>query len=468
MLKKIIAAAAASTLAVSALAATASAATTVEFEGWYQVDTIEVTIKADIATGGDLLDVADAKDDSKNNYSKVTVAMSHSFTGDDNEILNVKSGKISAEYAGYTQEQEIKNNNVKWKKGSKEVKATVTDFAIEATALEDDDTIKGDVTAKFDLVKPGNKLGKILAATEEAAACEVGEEVEATVLNKAKITAELTLTLTPEQYEQLTGRTGSDRLWDTAEQVEKTFLSDADKKALKKDGFSVGDKGKIDFTFKKGDTTLSVTEAPDWTITKASVNTKRVIPFDGVDAVYDTNDEAIDWSRSDLRNFMNGGKMTFVFNRSVSGKEWVDGVVMFENGNKQNAILKTDYTENQSALEVEFPANFTYANNANLYPTVACSWVLEKKAVDSLDDLKIVKIIWTANDSAPSNNGGLVEDNNKPANSDNSSTTTPSTPVNSGSNSSDEKNPSTGVAMAVAPVALAAAAAAVVISKKRK
>lgn len=449
MLKKIIAAAAASTLAVTALAATASAAPAqVVYEGYDVVDYVTVTVKGEVANAASALALALAAPAEgataavKENYSSIEVAVKNASAKD----VKIADGKVSSELTA----------NV--------AKYSVKDGAYGAAAEK---TNKGDATISATTLKKG-KDTKATLKTDSFGDKDY-TKIESWEDSKSKITIELTMDLTEAQFETLYagGLTGAHN--------EK--LTSALKDALEDDGtVSANVAALLGVTAKVKDAKSDTTLAPTWTMSDAKVVTKKQIDFSNT---YFLDDDATDWSRKDLRQFVNGGKMEFVFNNPVGGKDWVDGAVTFTNANLQNKTVETDYTEETNTVSVEIPANFSYSDNTNTYPWTSVKWEIERKGsttgtmTDAMKDLKIVKIVFTANETANSDNnnsGGLVEDdNNKPANSDNSSTTTtPSTPVNSGSSSSDEKNPSTGVAMAVAPVALAAAAAAVVISKKRK
>lgn len=460
MLKKIIAAAAASTLAVSALAATTASADAakVEYLGHDVVDYVTVKVKGEAKGFTDMLNLANPGDDTadpkvetvKENYSSIEVAVKNK-TG---ENIKVTGGKVSSELVGNVAKYNVKKGEwgaaaEKTGKASADVAATT----LKKTKGEFKSTLKTDSFGDKDITR-----------------------IDSWDDDKSKITVELTMELTEKQFTDLyagglddvnISSDLSDKLADGAVDVASFFTATA----LPKDG---KDADKEDLDFK-------------WTMSEATVTTKKVIYFS---ETYTMDDNAAEWSRKDLRQFVNGGKIEFVFNNPVGGKDWVDGSVTFTNSNLQNKTVETDYTEETNTLSVDIPANFAYSDNTNTYPLTKVEWALQRKGSndpdgvtgdntgmsDAMKDLKIVKVVFTANDKAPDNNGGnnggLVEDDkNKPSTDDKtSSDTKPSTPDNnnSGSNSNDNKNPSTGVAMAVAPVALAAAAAAVVISKKRK
>lgn len=449
MLKKIIAAAAASTLAVSALAATASAAPAqVVYEGYDVVDYVTVTVKGEVANASSALNLALAAPADKTvepevaavkeNYTSIEVAVKNATTKD----VKISDGKVSSELTASV--SVIDPSKMEWSAPTE--KNGKSDASISATTL---------------------KKGKDTKATLKTD--KFGDPVKITSWedSKSKITIELTMDLTEAQFETLYagGLTG--------EHNEK--LTKALKDALEDDGtVSANVAALLSVNAKVKDAKSDTALAPTWTMSDAKVVTKKQIDFSNT---YFLDDDATDWSRKDLRQFVNGGKMEFVFNNPVGGKDWVDGAVTFTNANLQNKTVETDYTEETNTVSVEIPANFSYSDNTNTYPWTSVKWEIERKGsttgtmTDAMKDLKIVKIVFTANESAPGNNGGLVEDdNNKPANSDSTPSSTPSTPsnTNSGSSGNDNKNPSTGVAVAVAPVALAAAAAAVVISKKRK
>lgn len=441
MLKKIIAAAAASTLAVSALAATASAAPAqVVFEGWDIVDTVTVTVKgevANLATELSLVAPALPAKEPKENYSSIEVSLFSNITGD----AKITSGTIGGTLVGSTSAYDIGSSD--W--GSeKEKTSKAAEATIAETTLKNGKEVKG--TVKFDL-----------GATDYVKIVSFDD-------SKSKLTFELTMDLTEDQFNSLVG----------SGKLVGTKLTDSFTEALGEGAVAVSS-APFSVKAKTKGAEGNVPAASSWKISAAKVNTKKTIPFTvgmaGDKYDYTLNDYAADWSRKDLRQFMNGGTMEFVFNKAVGGKDWVDGAVTFTNSNLQNKTVETDYTEETNTVSVQIPVNFSYSDNTNTYPWTDVAWQIQKKPGDGLKDLEIVKIVFTANETAPGNNGGLVEDdNNKPANSDSTPSSTPSTPsnTNSGSSGNDNKNPSTGVAVAVAPVALAAAAAAVVISKKRK
>ncbi len=464
MLKKIIAAAAASTLAVSALAATASAASTeVVYEGYDVVDYVTVTLKGEVKDVNTALRFTNAHpkttelgDAVKENYSSLEMILKN--TSNDKDV-KITSGKFNSEFVANTRDWDISKG--KW--GSKK-----------------ETTKKGEVAVEATTVKKNNKDTKATLKTDS-----LGDFTKYSIIeswdSKSKITAELTLELSEDQFENLyagglNGIKISDKLNDDI----------ADDKATATPTLKLSAKNK-DAAGKDQTNDLNMT----WKISDAKVTTKKVIEWN---YTYNVDDDSAAWSRSDMRKMVNGGTVEFVFNNPVSKKDWVDGVIMFRNSNGQNTTVEADYTEATNSLKVEIPRNFFYSDNTNEYELTKVTWGIQRKGFsangdlnqeltgdaapsDEMKNLKITKVIFTANDKAPDtsddkNNGGLVEDDkNKPSTDDkNSSDTKPSTPdsTNSGSTSNDNKNPSTGVAMAVAPVALAAAAAAVVISKKRK
>lgn len=477
MLKKIIAAAAASTLAVSALAATASADTKIVYDRDV-VDTVTVTVSGKMegiaaALGLDFdSDPKNVNKLDKQNFSEIsyevfpelaTTKAKQEFTG----------GKISVEIAGLktiTDKVENKDGKPTIKEGKPADDKLNGEATVEAGTIKYNKTIKGKVEPKF-----AKELGDLKRL-------DVNTPIDS---SKTSATVELTMVLNKAQFDALLGSANDPtQVWQT-ENIGTTKLDKAvftedfeeliDDKAVKADSSKVNVKLKA-----KGDGATAVAFIPKdgWSVTSIDVKTKKSLGnVKGTNCIslYGVNDDADAWSRADMRDFINGGKAIFKFNRAITDKEWVDGVVRYDNSNAQNAILKTDYTEGSDTLTVDFPANFTYSANSNEYPRVTMDWTFDVKDVESLDDLELMSVTFVANEKAPDNsgnNGGLVEDDkNKPSTDDkNSSDTKPSTSdnTNSGSTSNDNKNPSTGVAMAVAPVALAAAAAAVVISKKRK
>ena len=187
-----------------------------------------------------------------------------------------------------------------------------------------------------------------------------------------------------------------------------------------------------------------------------------------------------------LKEMNKGGTVTFEFNKDMS--HLVTASVLFYSTSGQVALpLNADFawSEGGKTMYCKFPAGLTYHEQLNRYNSfkmeyeindqVQSGWVVDSNPNTNFGttntwDGSLVRITFTADGTGSSNNGnngGLVEDDNSSKPADNNSGSTPSN-TNSGSNTGDNKNPSTGVAVAVAPVALAACAAAVVISKKRK
>ncbi|MBD5129733.1 MAG: NPXTG-anchored protein [Ruminococcaceae bacterium] len=187
-----------------------------------------------------------------------------------------------------------------------------------------------------------------------------------------------------------------------------------------------------------------------------------------------------------LQKMNNGGKMKFHFDKDLSSALIVGTVIFYGTSGQVALPVGSDYAweDNGQTLVMDFPANLTYdPSMTNKYNSFKASYNLVCNTVggvvtgdtigntnftgsDQYGTNHLMKITFHANAEAPAGNGngGLVDDNSKPADS----TPTTSTPTNSGTQSGGEKNPGTGVAVAVAPVVLAAAGAAVVISKKRK
>lgn len=466
MLKKIIAAAAASTLAVSALAATASAASTeVVYEGYDVVDYVTVTLKGEVKDVNTALGFTNAhpKDDSgsalKENYSSLEMILKNN-TGKD---VKITSGKINSEFTANTQDWDPKIADGGVGAGWGSVK--------EATK-------KGDVAVEATTVKKNGKDTKATLKTDSFGDFTKTSRIESWVSDKTKITAELTLELSEDQFKSLyagglNGIKISDSLNDAISDNVAVATSPLALRAKNKDADGNDQTNDLNMT---------------WKISDAKVTTKKVIEWE---YTYRVDDESSAWSRNDMRKMVNGGTVEFVFNNPVSGKDWVDGVIMFRNSNGQNTTVEADYTEATNSLKVDIPRNFFYSDNTNEYSLTSVTWGIQRKGFssgagldqelsgdaapsDDMKNLKITKVIFTANDKAPDNgnSGGLVEDDKSKPTDSKPADSTPSTPstdnTNSGSNKGDNANPSTGVAMAVAPVALAAAAAAVVISKKRK
>lgn len=201
-----------------------------------------------------------------------------------------------------------------------------------------------------------------------------------------------------------------------------------------------------------------------------------------------------------LKNMNNGGTIEFIFKNDVWAGSFLSVETILRSGSGIAAVpLSSEFAfaESGKSVSVPFPAGMTgeglgssQSNPFNSfwldYMIKGTSW-LDPSQLVPLDtphgwtgvgaanptqwNNELVQIVIHANKEAPkdekptsSDNGGLVE---KPTSSETPSTSTP-TSTNNGGTSNNEKNPGTGVAVAVAPVVLATAAAAVVISKKRK
>lgn len=184
-----------------------------------------------------------------------------------------------------------------------------------------------------------------------------------------------------------------------------------------------------------------------------------------------------------LKNLNNGGTVTFELDKSIGDQQFASAEIVWRSAaGIVNIPLASDFAfgEGGKTITCKMPAGLSYNQTLNQYNSFVFEWKVTTQWVDEIDPSvkdsdgnkpKIVKITFAADKNAPatvdpnnSGNGGLVE-------SDPSSTPAPSsTPStnNSGNSGNSEKNPGTGVAVAVAPVVLATAAAAVVISKKRK
>ncbi|MBD5384251.1 MAG: NPXTG-anchored protein [Ruminococcaceae bacterium] len=188
-----------------------------------------------------------------------------------------------------------------------------------------------------------------------------------------------------------------------------------------------------------------------------------------------------------LKNLNNGGTITFEFDKDMWNGVFADVEVIFRAASGQVKYpLATDYkwSEDGKSITVPLPSGLTYNEQLNSFNSFSMEYLVGVAHTGDLVDLgsgdnigqywgnnptfwdaNVTKITITANKEAPADNnnsqGGLVSE------TPTSSTSTPSSTTNNGT-SNGEKNPGTGVAVAVAPVVLAAAGAAVVISKKRK
>jgi len=211
-----------------------------------------------------------------------------------------------------------------------------------------------------------------------------------------------------------------------------------------------------------------------------------------------------------LKNLNNGGTVTFTFDKDIRNQDIFNPYIIWKGGSGLvNLPLQLTNTFEGTAKELtlSFPAGLTWAEgNTNFYNSFVMSFNLNYENSFAIQDgsqglpqleqgtnvagtaarnsffktgkdvvgadnygAHLVKITFKANEKAPEggNQGGLVSDPSDSTPSE-STPSTPSTGDNSGNKGDDNANPSTGVAVAVAPVVLVAAAAAVVIYKKRK
>lgn len=189
-----------------------------------------------------------------------------------------------------------------------------------------------------------------------------------------------------------------------------------------------------------------------------------------------------------LKALSNGGTITFEFDKAVNSKIIV-GTIQCLSTNGQVALpLGSDFAfdEGGKTLTMKFNPGYTYDPNMNnAYNSFKIMYNFEQNTIvgivpggnDNMGntdyvgkdkfDGKLIKVTIKANAKAPDNTSSSTSDGGLVSTSTTTSSTPSSSATNSGSNSG-EKNPGTGVAVAVAPVVLAAAGAAVVISKKRK
>lgn len=189
-----------------------------------------------------------------------------------------------------------------------------------------------------------------------------------------------------------------------------------------------------------------------------------------------------------LKALSNGGTITFEFDKAVNSKIIV-GTIQCLSTNGQVALpLGSDFAfdEGGKTLTMKFNPGYTYDPNMNnAYNSFKIMYNFEQNTIvgivpggnDNMGntdyvgkdkfDGKLIKVTIKANAKAPDNTSSSTSDGGLVSSSTTTSSTPSSSATNSGSNSG-EKNPGTGVAVAVAPVVLAAAGAAVVISKKRK
>lgn len=212
-----------------------------------------------------------------------------------------------------------------------------------------------------------------------------------------------------------------------------------------------------------------------------------------------------------LKNMNNGGTIEFVFKNDVWGGSFLSVEAILRSGSGVAAVPLHSgfaFAESGKSVSMEFPAGLTGSGlgsgETNPFNSIYIDYVI--KGTDAEYDWgahggrpvvgddptkwggdynndptqwgnELVQIVIHCNKEAPkdetskpdsssSNSGGLVEKPDSTPSTSTPSTSTPST--NNGGTSNNEKNPGTGVAVAIAPVVLATAAAAVVISKKRK
>lgn len=204
-----------------------------------------------------------------------------------------------------------------------------------------------------------------------------------------------------------------------------------------------------------------------------------------------------------LKNMNNGGTIEFIFKNDIWSGSFLSVETILRSASGVASVpLASEFAfaESGKSVSLPFPAGLTGGSEANPFNSFWLDYVVkgtgwyDPNGVNSgnldgshgwLGDAtnptqwnnELVQIVIHANKEAPKDDTSSSTSSSTTSNSTSdgglvsSSTTSSSTPsssaTNSGSNSG-EKNPGTGVAVAVAPVVLAAAGAAVVISKKRK
>lgn len=297
---------------------------------------------------------------------------------------------------------------------------------------------------------------------------------------------------------------GDDNLhWDWEKEEWVAYSGTAIDTGLTVVGNSYWEKGKLDKRNAKAGTLDPKAKDVRWTLTQDAT-----VEYDEKST---TTQEALPWiaffpitfgenaTPEQLRNLNKGGTVTFKFDKALPAGTFVSGFMVFIGSNNIPITVKVNTAEAGDSLTLEMPAGLTYAaDNSNQYIPFTAYWHLNPTHTsgglgivgwdekgnpttttvpgqDTTANVKLVSVTFEAKGGSSSGNqGGLVEDDkNKPSTGDDNKTPSNSddnkTPSNSTNNGGDSnKNPSTGVAMAVAPVALAAAAAFVVISKKRK
>lgn len=190
-----------------------------------------------------------------------------------------------------------------------------------------------------------------------------------------------------------------------------------------------------------------------------------------------------------MKNFNNGGTVTFNLSADASPLNYLTGYVLYWNNNLRVPLegANAGYTVSGNSITFTAPAGLSYdAGTTNTWKPFNIQWVLEPNTyvsdntnfvgmwdngiiIDSngniatptlpdLPELRIESITFKANSTAPADEG----------NNNNSGSNSGSNGGGSTTNPGSTGNPNTGIALAVAPVVLAAGAVATVVAKKRK
>lgn len=187
-----------------------------------------------------------------------------------------------------------------------------------------------------------------------------------------------------------------------------------------------------------------------------------------------------------MKNFNNGGTITFNLSADASPLNYMTGYVLYWNANKRVPLegANAGYVVSGKSITFTAPAGLSYdAGTVNTWKAFNIQWVLEPNDYAHTDDLlggsniivdgngahatptlpdvpelRIESITFKANSTAPADEG----------NNNNSGSNSGSNGGGSTTNPGSTGNPNTGIALAVAPVVLAAGAVATVVAKKRK
>lgn len=182
-----------------------------------------------------------------------------------------------------------------------------------------------------------------------------------------------------------------------------------------------------------------------------------------------------------MKNLNNGGTVTFNLDSDATPVKYLTGYVLYWNGNTRVPLAGANagYVVNGNSITFTVPEGLTYdEGTTNEWKGFNLQWVLEGNDDLIHDDRDDDYDIWeddNGNDATPDEEtlpklrilSMTFKANGAPADGNTSGSTSGGSTSN-GSNNGGNKNPSTGIALAVAPAALACAFVAVAAVKSKK